>query len=149
MSSLRNLKKTTSRQIYVDLVFSIQTLHREVDLSESTLKKVEEDLIHYFESFPDTKRNPSVICAVLVYHYGKKDHIIPMMRVCHIFSIGISWFRKIHVDYLEETGIELDEAHQQLFQRREWRWFSNSNLTTRFQATNSLDRYGVADKDSE
>ncbi|MHA2362812.1 MAG: hypothetical protein ACXAC7_02560 [Candidatus Hodarchaeales archaeon] len=124
MPSLRFLQDYLSRQKYIDLMFAIQALYREVNLNKSTLEKIENHLLDYYEENPLTKKNPKVMSAVLTYYYGKKEYIITMTQVCKIFEVNISWFRKINVDYLQEAGVKLEAVQNVLKQQREWRWFT-------------------------
>ena len=139
MPSLRYLQKRLNRQNYVDLMFSIQILYREVKLPESTLKIIEDELKTFYETHPQSTRTPRVMCAVLCYHFGRKDRIITMMNICGVFDVAISWFRKIHLNYLEELEVTLGSNQQGLSYIREWQPVSSLTKNNVFSRT-SLSR---------
>lgn len=121
MPSNHFLQAYLSRQKYVDLMFAIQCLYRLVSFSEKTLNEIEDHLVTYYETHPDSQKKPRILCAVLVYYYGKNS-VITKSQIIRIFNISSSWFRKNQIKYLQDMNIEINSFHQR--SQKEWRWLS-------------------------
>ena len=121
MPSIHFLQAYLSRQKYVDLMFAIQRLFRLVSFPEKTLNEIQNHLLSYYETHPDSQKKPRILCAILVYYYGKNS-VITKSQIIRIFNISSSWFRKNQIKYLQDMNIEVHSFHQR--SQKDWRWLS-------------------------
>ena len=111
------------RQIYMDLVFTVQTLYREFPMLDSeTITEIETLLVEFYEKNANTRIKPRTICAILVYHYSHRL-AVTMSHTCRVFDINITWFRKKRKDYLSKIGLDVGELLSNQ-QSQEWRLFN-------------------------
>lgn len=127
-------KSFLDRQIYIDLVFTVQKLYREFPMLDiETIEKIESQLVEFYEKNSNTRIKPRTICAVLVYHYSHRL-AITMSHTCRVFEINITWFRKKRRDYLVKLGF--DYQNNILGQNQsEWRLY-----TIKFDDIGNLDK---------
>lgn len=124
MANYTYFQNFLERQIYIDLVFAVQTLYREFPmLDRKVIDEIEDRLISFYETNPNSKIKPRTICAVLVYHFGNRV-AITMSQTCKVFDINITWFRKKRKDYLQKLGIDTQNQFSSQFQYSEWRLFT-------------------------
>ena len=128
MASYSYFQNFLERQIYIDLVFAVQTLYREFPMLDRTvLEQIEDKLISFYENNNNSRIKPRTICAVLVYHYANKV-AITMSQTCKVFDINITWFRKKRKDYLQKLGIDSQSQVLNQFQYSEWRLYTSFRL---------------------
>lgn len=129
MANYAYFQNFLERQIYIDLVFAVQTLYREFPMMDKeTITRIEDKLIVFYETNTNTRIKPRTICAVLVYHYANKV-AITMSQTCKVFDINVTWFRKKRKDYLQKLGIEEQNQSSNQFHYSEWRLFTSSRIT--------------------
>lgn len=110
------------RQIYIDLVFTVQKLYREFPMLDSeTISKIETALVEFYERNSNTRIKPRTLCAVLVYHFSHQL-AVTMSHTCRVFDINITWFRKKRRHYLAKIGLETNNPFSTQPQA-EWRLF--------------------------
>ena len=110
------------RQIYIDLVFTVQKLYREFPLFDlETIEKIESFLVEFYEKNSNTRIKPRTLCAVLVYHFSQRL-AVTMSHICCVFDINITWFRKKRKEYLNKVGLE-NHVFSLNEQQSEWRLF--------------------------
>ena len=111
------------RQIYIDLVFTVQKLYREFPMLDSeTIERIESFLVEFYERNSNTRIKPRTICAILVYHYSHRM-AVTMSHTCRVFGINITWFRKKRREYLNKLGIDDKNAFFN-YHQSEWRLFN-------------------------
>ncbi len=129
MASYSYFQNFLERQIYIDLVFAVQTLYREFPkLDRTMLQQIEDKLISFYENNTNSRIKPRTVCAVLVYHYANKV-AITMSQTCKVFDINITWFRKKRKDYLQKLGIDSQNQVLNQFQFSEWRLYTSLRLS--------------------
>ncbi len=129
MANYTYFQNFLERQIYIDLVFAVQTLYREFPMLDKTvISQIEDRLISFYENNTNSKIKPRTICAVLVYHFANKV-AITMSQTCKVFDINITWFRKKRKDYLQKLGIDAQDPGLNQFQYSEWRLFTSLRNT--------------------
>lgn len=129
MASYSYFQNFLERQIYIDLVFAVQTLYREFPmLDRQVIEQIEDRLTSFYENNGNSRIKPRTICAVLVYHYGNKV-AITMSQTCKVFDINITWFRKKRKDYLQKLGIDTQNQVLNQFQYSEWRLYTSLRLS--------------------
>lgn len=125
MANYSYFQNFLERQIYMDLVFTVQTLYREFSmLDRNLINQIEENLISFYETNTNSRIKPRTICAILVYHYANRI-AITMSQICRVFDINITWFRKKRKEYLQKLGIDTQNQFLNQFQYSEWRLYTS------------------------
>ena len=130
MANYSYFQNFLERQIYIDLMFTIQTLYREFPmLDKQLIDKIESILINYYENNSNTRIKPRTVCAVLVYHFANRL-AVTMSQTCKTFDINIAWFRKKRKDYIIKLGIENKHNSLNNNQYYEWRLFTTDRINS-------------------
>ena len=98
---------------YFDLIFTFQTMHREIRLSADKSELIENHLKDYYERHPDSKIKPQILCVVLIHFFSRHIGSIGIHRICKIFKIDYSWFRRVRRDYLQRLEVFEPELEKQ------------------------------------
>lgn len=113
-----------SRKTYVELMFALQTLHREFSLlGEKILEEIEDLVVEFFDQSENSRVKPRTVVAVLVHHFSKNLHPTTTGQICKVFEVNSTWLRRKRRSYLNQLGLVVDNPALSQHYTHEWRSF--------------------------